>query len=87
MSFLVNVMSGSVGALMMMTGRHHFASMVVSLCAALNILLNYLLIPKLGIEGAATATAITVVIWNVTFVLSTRSGLDIKPTFFAALKK
>jgi O-antigen/teichoic acid export membrane protein len=84
---LVNVLSGSVGALLMMTGQHHFAAKVVTLCAMLNILLNYLLIPEFGINGAAAATAITVIIWNAVFVASTRRRIGIKPTIFAGLNK
>ena len=82
---LVNVLSGSVGMLLSMTGRHYFASLMVTACALLNVLLNYLLIPRFGMTGAALATVVTMILWNVAFVFRVRSVLDIRPTFICAL--
>ena len=83
---LVNVLSGSVGHLMSMTGRHAIASIVVTSSAALNVLMNYLLIPVYGIEGAAVATTVSIFIWNLVFVAYIHKDLDIRPTFFSAIR-
>ena len=38
---------------------------ILGLTACLNILMNLLFIPLFGIQGAAVATMISVIIWNV----------------------
>lgn len=60
----MNVLVGSVGVLLIMTGYEKLATigLVVSACA--NVLLNVLLIPEYGIVGAAIATTLSMVIWN-----------------------
>jgi len=60
----VNVATGSVGYLLMMTGYEKLMRNVIIVSAALNILLNALLIPKYGISGAAIATAISLAMMN-----------------------
>lgn len=62
---LVNVGAGSVGYLMQMTGHHKKCAYVVGCSALLNVVLNSILIPILGIMGAAIATATTMAIWNI----------------------
>ena len=61
---LVNIVTGSVGATLMMTGRET-TSLVTSLAglAALTVT-GLLLIPRFGIEGAAIATAVGVSVRN-----------------------
>jgi len=83
----INVLSGSVGMLLSMTGRHVFAAVTVTFCAALNVLLNYLLIPRFGLEGAALATTVTMVLWNMVFVYRVRTVLNIRSTFIGALRQ
>jgi O-antigen/teichoic acid export membrane protein len=61
---LINAFAGSVGFLMTMTGHERQAAKIMLLSLALNILLNAVLIPVWGLEGAATATAITTALWN-----------------------
>lgn len=62
---LVNVGAGSVGYLMQMTGHHQKCASVLGCSAILNLILNSILIPTLGIMGAAIATAVTMAIWNI----------------------
>jgi len=50
---------------MIMTNRTGILSAVLVVSAAVNILLNLLLIPVLGILGAALATAVSYTLWNV----------------------
>ncbi len=59
-----NALFGPVGYLMMMTGRQRQAAACVGLAAAANIALNLLLIPRLGLVGAALGTLASVLIWN-----------------------
>jgi len=61
---LVNAFAGSVGLVMIMTKYQNEALMWLGLSAALNIILNFSLIPHLGIEGASIATAGAMIFWN-----------------------
>lgn len=61
---LVNVGFGSVSLFLNMTGHEGDTVKVVGLAAIANVVLNLILIPIIGILGAALATAITIVFWN-----------------------
>lgn len=65
----VNAISGSVGYFLQMTGRQHAFSMIIVAATVLNVVLNLFLIPPLGINGAALASLISVVLWNMTSVV------------------
>jgi len=62
---LVNSMAGSVGYLMNMSGYQKQYNYIITISAIVNIVLNMLLIPKYGIDGAAFASAASLVLWNV----------------------
>lgn len=76
---LVNALAGSVGFLMTMTGHQKQASVVLMASALLNIILNAILIPSFGINGAAIATATTTALWNVVLLIYVRKYLKINP--------
>ena len=61
---LVNAGMGSVGMLLNMTGHERDTVKGIGIAALCNVVLNLVLIPPFGIEGAAAATALTLVIWN-----------------------
>ena len=61
---LINAAIGSVGNLLNMTGHERDTMRAVAFAAAVNIVLNTVLIPSYSIEGATIATAITLTIWN-----------------------
>ena len=62
---LVNAGMGSVGYLLNMTGHERDTAIGIGASAMLNIILNALLIPKFGLEGAASATAVSTILWNI----------------------
>jgi len=64
MGQIVNAGVGSVGILLNMTGHERFAVAGITVAAVLNIVLNAIFIPKFGINGAAIATAISLIVWN-----------------------
>ncbi len=68
---------GSVGMLLIMSGHDRDAALTFAGCGVLNIILNALFIPRWGLNGAAIATTISLVTWNVilTLVLSRRMGI------------
>ena len=61
---LVNAGMGSVGLLLQMTGHERDTLRNVAVAAGGNVALNLALIPAFGTAGAATATALTFVLWN-----------------------
>jgi O-antigen/teichoic acid export membrane protein len=61
----VNALVGSVGLILFMTGKQKVIQNVVFFGAILNIVLNYFLIPKFGINGAAFASMISLMIINI----------------------
>ena len=61
---LFNVMCGSVGYILMMTDKQKILRNIIVCSAILNIILNIILIPLYGILGAATASTISMILWN-----------------------
>lgn len=61
---LISAVMGSVGLILNMTGYEKDTLKGLVGSALINVLLNLLLIPRFGIEGAAVATSISVAFWN-----------------------
>lgn len=79
---LFNVATGPVGAILMMTRYERAAATNVGMSLFLNIVLNLLLIPRFGIEGAALSSASTLVVVNLLQVMIVRRRLGINPSIF-----
>lgn len=80
--YLVNAMTGSVGLLLNMTSYANLSAATTAFAALLNVCLNWLLIPKWGVNGAATATAISMIVGNVINAIWVRQKLGIQSTAF-----
>lgn len=65
MGQLTNAAMGSVAFILNMTGHERDSAWGIGAAASVNALLNLALIPPLGIEGAAIATATSLAIWNI----------------------
>lgn len=74
---LVNSMAGPVSLLLNMTGHHNDTVRVLSITALTNIVLNAILIPNYGAVGAATATSISTILWNLMMVVLVWNRLKI----------
>lgn len=61
--FLTTLM-GISGTYMNMTGKQKVLHKILIFACVFNVSLNYLLIPKFGINGSAIAAGITMVIWH-----------------------
>lgn len=61
---VLNVAFGSVALVLKMCNLEWLVAVGIGLAAMLNIALNIALIPRLGIEGAALASLISLVSWN-----------------------
>ena len=84
---LVSALSGPVEYLMVMTRHQNMAGLIVVISAAVNITLNALLIPLMGLVGAAIATAFTTTLWNITMLFYVRRKLGINPTIITGQLK
>ena len=67
-SQLVNAFTGATAQLLIMTGYDRDTAIGVSISAAVNVVLNAVMIPQYGLNGAAIATATSTVLWNVILV-------------------
>jgi len=77
---LINAFSGPAMMLLNMTGHQNVSARILGMAAVLNIALNAALIPLWGEMGAALATSITVVLWNVLAVVAVHRRLGLVST-------
>ncbi len=82
---LVNAGMGSVGLILNMTGHERETAKGVGIAAAVNVVLNAALIPLWGINGAATATATSLAVWNLILAIQVVRRLGIDPTAFGRI--
>jgi O-antigen/teichoic acid export membrane protein len=76
---IVNVMVGPAGYLNIMTGKPQYELYSNIIVLILNIILNYIMIPIYGINGAAIASAISVGFTNVMRLILVYKDLNIHP--------
>ncbi len=82
---MVNVGSGSVGYLMVMTGHQNQSALIFGCCAVINIILNAITIPLYGIVGAALSTALTMAMWNILLHILVVRYLKVYPSIVYAI--
>jgi len=75
----VNASVGSVGTLLVMSGKQDLMMYNTLGICVLNILLNYLLIPSWGMLGASITSGISLIVFNVLMLLQVRILLRIHP--------
>lgn len=75
---LVNSFTGSVGYLLIMTGRQRAALAALALGLGISMIANLLLIPRFGATGAAVASALALSAWNLAMAFHVRreTGID-----------
>lgn len=83
---LINAGAGPVGPLLLMTGHQQAGAKVYGVCALLNIGLNVAGIYFLGIVGAAAATALSTLLWNVGLYRLVVAKLGVYPSALDALR-
>jgi O-antigen/teichoic acid export membrane protein len=62
--YVINALAGSVGLLLQMTGHEKQYMAITMITLATSIGLNFILIPRMGIEGAAITTVISQILFN-----------------------
>ena len=84
---IINAAMGSVGVIMVMTGNEKTVTATFTIAAFINLTLNAILIPQMGIEGAAIATATSMAIWNIMLMLFIRERLGLDATALGLLRQ
>ena len=82
---LVNALAGSVGLLLIMTGYERRAAIGIGIGAISNIILNAVFVPLLGMEGAAIASAVSMILWNIVLAIEVNKHIGIHPTALGQL--
>ncbi|MFC7356140.1 oligosaccharide flippase family protein [Jejudonia soesokkakensis] len=79
---LINSFTGPVWNIMQMTGQQKALSKILIITLIVNIFLNIVLIKEYGIEGAAIATGISIILWNITATVYIYKKLGIRTYYF-----
>ena len=83
----VNAISGSVGNILNMTNQQIYYRNIVMLSTLINVLLNFILVPILGILGSALAASFTMIFWNIGFGFKVKKMLGSWIIFIPKLNK
>ena len=73
----INALTGPVSYIMSMTGYQNYVVKILAVSCVINIILNWILINEYGIIGAAYATAIATIFWNLSMYLVVLKKLNI----------
>lgn len=84
---LINGAAGSVGVCLTMTGHERDAARGFAAAAVVNVALNALLIPSLGLIGAALATGTSIIVWNALLVRRVGMRLGVDPTVLGRARR
>lgn len=79
---LINILFGSVGQLLIMSGNQKLAILSLAISTFIHIVLNIILTPKYGYTGTAIATAFSLVLWNILMYYFVKKKLKICTTAF-----
>ena len=85
-SRFINAISGSVGYIMQMTDQQIVFKNVLIIAFLINILLNFVLIPKFSFTGAAIASSIAMIFWNITLVIIIKRRLGFWTIYLPLIK-
>lgn len=80
-----NISTGATGVLLIMAGKEKIVGNISLISAVLNLIMNFILIPKYGALGAAIATALTISTSNIIKVFYAYKKLGIMTLPFVKL--
>jgi O-antigen/teichoic acid export membrane protein len=83
---VVNAAAGTVSLLLIMTGHERDAAIGVGIGVVLNVALNAAFIPRWGVEGAATATSISMIVRNLLMALLVYKRLGIRSSALGQIR-
>jgi O-antigen/teichoic acid export membrane protein len=81
----INVLFGSPGTLLIMTGNQKYSAYALIIGTAFNVLLNMALTPVYGIIGTSIATAGSLAVWNMLMYWFARRKVKIRTTAFGII--
>jgi len=84
-SQFINSICGSVAYILQMTGKEKILQNIMIITTIINISLNFILIPDYGINGAAIASLVSMVFWNLASVFYIKKYLNIYTFSFSEL--
>lgn len=73
----INAFFGAVGILLQIYEKQNFIFKLHFFVTLLNIVMNIVLIPRYGIEGAAFTTSLSMIFWNISYFLKVRKILTV----------
>jgi len=79
----VHALAGSTALLLNMTGHERPAVRILGLALVADVILNLVLIPPLGVHGAAIATAACTVGWNIAAIAYMRRAVGVDTSVLA----
>jgi O-antigen/teichoic acid export membrane protein len=79
---LINVGFGPVGNFALMTGHEKFNTIYMAIGIFINIALNLILTPRMGLNGTAIATTSTIVFWNAAMFITIKRKTGISTWIF-----
>lgn len=79
--------SGFVDLLLNMTGRQKVFGKITVISAVVNLLLNFVLIPKFGIIGAAISTGFSILLTNTIALIYIKKKMNILSIYIPVFKK
>ena len=84
---LISSFSGSVGNILQMTGNQNIYAIILLIGAILNVVLNLILIPLYGINGAAIASMSSLIVWNLSMVLVVKQKFGFYTFYIPFIKR
>jgi O-antigen/teichoic acid export membrane protein len=79
LAYLFDFATGNMNILLLMSGKSSWNLANSALALAFNVGLNLLLIPRMGIEGAAVAWAASIAVYNLAALFEIRALLGLSP--------
>ena len=80
----INMTTGSVNVLLMMTNNENIVRLNTSISAIMCLLLGIIFIPKFGIMAAAIVTSLAIAFQNILNVFFVFKRLRFNPLFFSS---
>ena len=79
---LISSLSGPAGNILQMTNNQNVYAKILFIGALVNIVLNYILIPIYEVNGAAIASMLSIVIWNILMIYEVRRKFGFYTFYF-----
>jgi len=83
---VISASAGSQTHVLAMTGHERNSAAILVLSATANVIISFLMINQFGLTGAAYATTISIVLWNVAMAVFIRRRLDLWPGIYGIIR-